>query len=38
MGMLVAPGVYRTVAYIDYPAVDKTLKDQKLIGKVGISQ
>ncbi|MBN1129143.1 MAG: hypothetical protein JXA71_09160 [Chitinispirillaceae bacterium] len=35
-GMMVAPGVYRVVAYIDYPSSQKDLRDKRLISKVGI--
>jgi hypothetical protein len=39
-GMLVAPGVYRVVAYIDYPAplpgTRDVLTDKRLIQKVGV--
>jgi hypothetical protein len=36
-GMLVAPGVYRVVVYIDYPA-STGLKDARLIKKAGIGK
>jgi fibro-slime domain-containing protein len=35
-GMMVAPNVYRVVAYVDFPASEKDLKDKRLIIKVGI--
>ena len=37
-GMMVAPGVYRVVVYLDYPATAVDLPDVRLVSKVGISR
>jgi fibro-slime domain-containing protein len=35
-GMMVAPGIYRVVAYVDYPSSQKDLHDKRLIARAGI--
>ena len=37
-GMLVAPGIYRVVVYLDYPANAVNLPDVRLVSKIGISR
>jgi fibro-slime domain-containing protein len=37
-GMMVAPNVYRVVAYVDFPASEKDLRDKRLVIKVGITR
>jgi hypothetical protein len=36
--MMVAPNVYRVVAYVDFPASEKDLRDKRLVIKVGITR
>ena len=37
-GMMVAPNVYRVVAYVDFPSSQKDLQDKRLVLKVGITR